>query len=286
MEQWWGEWTHIWWKCGFCEVGSFCSIEGYWFWLGEVVRVGVEELSIESPLNFEREGSVLVPDRCFTQASIFSFPSLFWWIWCLSSLWPWSQPPSILPVKYWAQVNTSSSCSATIVSSLGLEESFWGSFSSCQALLLSLLSSSLHKIHHSEPFPFSLIREDQIVRRRLQSPIAGSSGGEGFWGLLWEFWDWVVGPALMSHMCYNSPLPLSSFSLWYHYNPISHHQHDTIITSFWHHCDVITPLTPLWYHSTYYDLTLHHYDLILLHYDTITPMYSYYIHPRYSLVKT
>ena len=48
-------------------------------------------------------------------------------------LWPWSQLLSILSVKYWAQVNTSSSCSAAIISSLGLEESFRGSFSSHQS---------------------------------------------------------------------------------------------------------------------------------------------------------
>ena len=35
---------------GSCEVDSFCSIEGFRFWLGEVVRVGVNflELEIES----------------------------------------------------------------------------------------------------------------------------------------------------------------------------------------------------------------------------------------------
>ena len=49
---------------GFCEVDSFCSIEGCRFWLGEVVRVGVDflELEIESSLDFERVGSILVPD--------------------------------------------------------------------------------------------------------------------------------------------------------------------------------------------------------------------------------
>ena len=49
---------------GFCEVDSFCSIEGCQFWLGEVVRVGVEflELEIESSLDFERVRSILVPD--------------------------------------------------------------------------------------------------------------------------------------------------------------------------------------------------------------------------------
>ena len=40
----------------FCEADSFCSIEGYRFWLGGVVRVGV--------------------DFC----SVFSFPSQVWWI--------------------------------------------------------------------------------------------------------------------------------------------------------------------------------------------------------------
>ena len=49
---------------GFCEVNSFCSIEGCRFWLGEVVRVGVDflELEIESSLDLERVGSTLVPD--------------------------------------------------------------------------------------------------------------------------------------------------------------------------------------------------------------------------------
>ena len=53
---------------GFCEVDSFCSIEGCQFWLGEVVRVGVDflELKIESSLDFERVRSILVPDRCLT----------------------------------------------------------------------------------------------------------------------------------------------------------------------------------------------------------------------------
>jgi len=69
-------------ESGFCEVGNFCSIEGYRFWLGKVVRVGVDflELEIESPLDFERVGSILVPDRCFTQASLFAFPSQVWWV--------------------------------------------------------------------------------------------------------------------------------------------------------------------------------------------------------------
>ena len=67
---------------GLCEVNSFCSIEGCQFWLGEVVRVGVNflELEIESSLDFERVGSILVPDQCLTQASLFSFPSQVWWI--------------------------------------------------------------------------------------------------------------------------------------------------------------------------------------------------------------
>ena len=67
-------------ESGFCEVDSFCSIEGYKFWLAEVVRVGVDflELEIESPLDFERVGSILISDRCFTQASPFSFPSQVW----------------------------------------------------------------------------------------------------------------------------------------------------------------------------------------------------------------
>ncbi len=148
-------------ESGFCEVGNFCSIEGYRFWLGKVVRVGVDflELEIESPLDFERVGSILVPDRCFTQASLFAFPSQVWWVRSFSSLWPWSQLPSILPVEYWAQVNTSSSCSAAVKSSLGLEESFRGSFSSRPAFLLYLLSSLLHEIPHSEPFPSSSMGE-------------------------------------------------------------------------------------------------------------------------------
>ena len=61
--------------------------------------------------------------------------------------------------KYWAQVNTSSTCLATIKSSLGLEESFKGSFLTCKALLLFLLSSSLHEFPHLEPFPTSSIEE-------------------------------------------------------------------------------------------------------------------------------
>ena len=142
-------------ESGLCEADSCCSIESYRFWLGEVSRVGVDllELEIESPFDFDRVRSILVPNRCFMQAFLFSFPSQVWWIWHLSSLWPWSQLPSILPVKYWTQVNISSSCSATIVSTLGLEESFRGSFSSHQTFLLSLLSFSLHEISHSEPFP-------------------------------------------------------------------------------------------------------------------------------------
>ena len=130
-------------ESGLCEVDSFCSIEGYRFWLGEVVRVGVDllELTIESPLDFERVNSILVPDRCFSHTSLFFLPSPVWWTQCLSSLWPWSQLPSILPVEYWAQVNTSSSCSAVLKSSLGLEELFRGSFSSHQAFLFFLLSS-------------------------------------------------------------------------------------------------------------------------------------------------
>ena len=49
---------------GLCEMNSFCSIEGCRFWLGEVVRVGVDflELKIESSLDFERVRSILVPD--------------------------------------------------------------------------------------------------------------------------------------------------------------------------------------------------------------------------------
>ena len=49
---------------GFCEVDSFCSIEGCRFWLGEVVRVGVDflELEVGSSLDFERVRSILVPD--------------------------------------------------------------------------------------------------------------------------------------------------------------------------------------------------------------------------------
>ena len=67
---------------GFCEVDSFCSIEGCRFWLRELVRVGVDflELEIESSLDFERVRSTLVPDQCLTQASLFSFPSHVWWI--------------------------------------------------------------------------------------------------------------------------------------------------------------------------------------------------------------
>ena len=69
-------------ESGLCEVGSFCSIEAYRFCLGEVSRVGVDflELEIESPLDFERARSILVPDRCFSQTSLFSFPSQGWWI--------------------------------------------------------------------------------------------------------------------------------------------------------------------------------------------------------------
>ena len=54
---------------GFCEVDSFCSIEGCRFWLGEVVRVGVDflELEIESSLDFERVGSILVSDQCLVE---------------------------------------------------------------------------------------------------------------------------------------------------------------------------------------------------------------------------
>ena len=64
-------------ESGLYEVGSFCSIKGYRFWLGEVSRVEVDflELEIESPLDFERVGSIQVPDRCFLQTSLFSFPS-------------------------------------------------------------------------------------------------------------------------------------------------------------------------------------------------------------------
>ena len=49
---------------GLCEVNSFCSIEGCQFWLEEVVKVGVDflGLKIESSLDFERVGSILVPD--------------------------------------------------------------------------------------------------------------------------------------------------------------------------------------------------------------------------------
>ena len=49
---------------GFCEVNSFCSIEGCRFWLGEAVRVGVDflELEIESSLDFEKVRFILVPD--------------------------------------------------------------------------------------------------------------------------------------------------------------------------------------------------------------------------------
>ena len=64
-------------ESGLYEVGSFCSIKGYRFWLGEVSRVEVDflELEIESPLDFERVGSIQVPDSCFLQTSLFSFPS-------------------------------------------------------------------------------------------------------------------------------------------------------------------------------------------------------------------
>ena len=146
---------------GFCEVDSFCSIEGCRFWLGEVARVGGDflELEIESSLNFERVESILVPDQCLTQASLFSFPSQVWWIQHFSTLCPWYQLPSILSIEYWARVNTSSSCSATIKSSLGLEESLQGFFPSHPALLLFLLSSSFHEFPHSEPFPTSSLGE-------------------------------------------------------------------------------------------------------------------------------
>ena len=76
-----------------------------------------------------------------------------------STLCPWYQLPSILSIEYWVQVNTSSSCSATIKSSQGLEESLQGSFPSCPALLLFLLSSSFHAFPCSEPFPISLVGE-------------------------------------------------------------------------------------------------------------------------------
>ena len=91
-------------ESGFCEVDSFCSIEGCRFWLGEVVRVGVDflELEIESSFDFERVRSILVPDQCLTQASLFSFPSQVWWICCFSTLCPWYQLPTILPIEYWA----------------------------------------------------------------------------------------------------------------------------------------------------------------------------------------
>ena len=57
------------------------STEGYRFWLGEIVGGRL----FESPLDFERVRSILVPDKCFMQASLFSFPSQVWWIQHLSS---------------------------------------------------------------------------------------------------------------------------------------------------------------------------------------------------------
>ena len=111
------------------------------------------------PPSFERVGSILVPDQYLTQASLFSFPSQVWWIQHFSTLCPWYQLPSILSIEYWAQVHTSSSCSATIKSSLGLEESLQGSFPSRPALLLFLLSSSFHAFPCSEPFPTLLVGE-------------------------------------------------------------------------------------------------------------------------------
>ena len=97
------------------------------------------------------------PDKCFSQTSLFSFPSQVWWIHHLSSLWPWSHP-SILPIKYWAQVNISSSCSAAMVSFLGLEESFRGShqaffFLSSPLLFMKLLVLSPSPAHQWERGP-------------------------------------------------------------------------------------------------------------------------------------
>ena len=117
------------------------------------------ELEIESSLDFERVRSILVPDQCLTQASLFSFPSQVWWIQCFSTLCPWYQLPSILPIEYWSQVNISSSCSATIRSSLHLEVSFKRSFLSFPALLLFLLSSPFCEFPCSEPFPTSSMGE-------------------------------------------------------------------------------------------------------------------------------
>ena len=173
----------------FCKVGSFCSIEGYRFWLEEVSKVRVDflELEIESPFDFERVRPILVPDRCFLQTPLFSFPSQVWWIWHLSSLQPWSQLPSILPVKYRTQVYISSSCLAAMVSSLGLEESFRGSH---QAFFLSLLSSFINEIPCSEPFPSSPMEEGTRLSEDSFSPITGSTGGERF----------ICSLALMTHM--------------------------------------------------------------------------------------
>ena len=144
-----------------CSIGFqlSCGNTSCRFWLGEVVRVGVDflELKIENSLDFERVRSILVPDWCFTQASLFFFPSLV----DLTLFYPVALVPTSIFSPHWILGS-----SWHFILLFCCHQIFSGPGGVIQrvlpilpSILLPLLSSSLHEFPCSEPFPTSSMGE-------------------------------------------------------------------------------------------------------------------------------